>query len=142
MHRLKPVDAPCAEFVHVSPESMQPPEDRQFEVWGYTVSLGRLLLRSVAHTDGTQAKRNIDIRFLGVTYFDLPTSLGQIRLGPATDAEYRLMTERLGRPLSTAEKVIAIEASSGRYFVVGSGWRTEENDLDRMDTGLGARPPR
>ena len=114
---------------------------RRFELWAYTVSLGRMLLRSIRDLDGSLSPRNLDIRFVGVAYTELPTSLSGLSISNASPAEAARVSERLGRPLAGGEKVFALVSAGVTYYVVASGWSAEENDLGRMESRFTNAPP-
>ena len=82
--------------------------DRIFEVWSYSVSLGRLLLRS--NKSDTFASR-IDVLFQNVKAMSLATSLQGLVVTEATPAEAARLSERTGQ-VGDAETV---------FFVVRSG---------------------
>ena len=115
-------------------------EDRRFELWAYTVSLGRMLLRSIRRADGTLAPGNVDVRFFGVAYLELPTTLHDLEVSFADPAEIDHVVGRLGRPLGAGENVFALTGGSARYLVVAAGWSVEENEMERMDSGF-SNPP-
>jgi hypothetical protein len=126
---------------HSEEAELDIPSDRHFEFWAYTVSLSRLLLRSTRFLDGRAAARNFDVRFLGVAYMDIPSAIGRLALLKPTPEEEAALLDKLARPPSPGEQVIVVEANGHRHFMVASGWKSEENDLDRMDAGLGNNPP-
>lgn len=112
------------------------PQDRWFNVWAYTTSLKRLLLRSIRHLDGSLASSNVDIRFLGVAYMDLPTYLGQLNIVAPEEGEATYVLDRLGRDMAPGETLCVVKTGDRRHFVVAAGWRVEENHLERLDAGF------
>lgn len=84
--------------------------DRRFQLWAYSVSMSRLLLRS---TKDEGATTRIDILFQNVAAVALPASLLGVVVRPANDEELRWIADSSG-----------VEVRSGRAFVVeGDGYR-------------------
>ena len=116
------------------------PTDRSFEVWAYTVSLGRLLLRSVRYLDGSPASSNVDVTFIGVVYVEVACSLGSIGISEASRERAEAVLSRYGRPLQTGEHVFSVSTHDQVYALIASGWRVEVNNLGRMESGLTNAP--
>jgi hypothetical protein len=114
---------------------------RRFELWAYTVSLGRLLLRNFRLPDGSLAGTNVDLLFVGVSYIELPVALQGIAIASADDADSRAVETRMGRSVTSRERVFRIGSEGHEYFVVATSWTVSENELDRMDSGLRNSPP-
>ncbi len=84
--------------------------DRRFQLWAYSVSMSRLLLRS---TKGEDAATRIDVLFQNVTAVSLPALLVGVVVRSADDEEQKWIADSSG-----------VEVVSGRAFVVeGDGYR-------------------
>ena len=75
---------------------------RSFQVWDYSPSLSRLLIRSPRRND---AELNVDIIFMGVDYINLRTMLGEISISTeeATDKNHRLFLLQSAEGLWTVD---------------------------------------
>jgi hypothetical protein len=77
---------------------------RSFQVWDYSPSLQRLLIRSPRRNE---REPNIDIIFMGVDYFDLRTLLGEISSIQTEEVREKNHQKYL---LETAEGLHTVEA--------------------------------
>jgi hypothetical protein len=96
------------------------------------VFLTQLLVRSAADI---QYPRNIDIRFGGVRYMELPTTLMHgLELADPLLEDHSRATEIVG-PIPVAQ-VFVLVSGGRRYLVVALGMWVEENDLPFMTSSL------
>ncbi|PSB59463.1 hypothetical protein [Chamaesiphon polymorphus] len=112
--------------------------DRTFKLWDYHTSHNHLLLRSPKSPDSNHtppANTNIDIRFFGVSYLNIPTLLRGCEIVEANVEKINTIDSLF--PNRTAENKIFIIVSAGsRYLVVAVGYEISENDLDIFQTIL------
>jgi hypothetical protein len=84
--------------------------DRVFQLWSYTVSMKRLLLRS---TKSEQFKTRIDVAFQNVQALELPSTLSGLVVSVASEPMSADITARTG----------LLPDDEHRFFsVVGSGF--------------------
>jgi ribonucleotide reductase alpha subunit len=84
--------------------------DRRFQLWAYSVSMGRLLLRS---TKGEDVTTRVDVLFQNVAALSLPASMMGVVVRSADADEQRWIADSSG-----------VEVVNGRAFVVeGDGYR-------------------
>lgn len=91
--------------------------DRTFQVWSYTVSMGRLLLRS---TKNDQFKTRVDIAFQNVQALQLPTLLVGLLVeeaGPTQTSKIRIAT---GLSPNDDRRFFSLETSTSAGYVVAS----------------------
>jgi hypothetical protein len=90
--------------------------NRDFKLWGYTVGMGRLLLRSVKDAGQGEgaASTRIDVLFQGVAAIQLPTSLPSLRVARADMVESALITKQTSLQQTEHQLFFAV---SGREFV-------------------------
>lgn len=105
---------------------------RRFKVWEYNVSHQQLLIRS-PKTEEFQA--NIDIKFCGVLYLNLPTTLINISLSEPSIEEVNNVSLLLPNKSNT-EKAFILSSLNNRYVVVAVSCKISENELDIFDTSL------
>lgn len=103
---------------------------RKFQFWHYQVSHGELLLRS---PKDASHPRNVDLRFAGVEYVDLPRFLVDLEVDEPTDDDTTRATERLGKSIDR-QTVIVLKSQGRRYLVVASAVRADETDMGIFET--------
>jgi hypothetical protein len=112
--------------------------DRTFKLWDYHTSHNHLLLRSPKSPGSNRtppANTNIDIKFFGVSYLNIPTLLRGFEIVTPNVEEINTIDSLF--PNRTAENKIFIIVSAGnRYLLVAVGCEISENDLDIFQTTL------
>ncbi len=106
--------------------------DRRFKIWDYNVSHNQLLLRSPRTPE---INTNIDFVFWGVEYIDLPTSFVGISLEPPERADMFNVERSIGKPCDISG-VYCVVSGEQRHFVLASGFKVLENQLDIFETSL------
>jgi len=106
--------------------------NRKFQLWEYSVSHGKLLIRSPKNE---QEIKNIDIKFIGVDYISLPRHLREICLVEPTDDEVLRFENILNKPL-LKRNIHIIESADTRHVVIAAGMKIEENLLDIFESPL------
>ena len=98
--------------------------DRKFQLWGYTVSMGQLLLRS-PKAEGQPTR--VDVLFQGVVAIDLPTTLNGLTVeattadAPRGSRVFSLRTADGVVGFVTAGVVVETE-DEGDYFEASRHW--------------------
>ena len=108
------------------------PKDRDFQIWDYSVSHGRLLIRS---PKGMQFRKNIDIKFFGVQYLSLPRHLKCLTIDHANDEEFESLKKTMGDSLKL-DNVHILECIFGRCVVIASHIKVELNELGIFETSI------
>ena len=91
--------------------------DRVFQLWGYTVSMGRLLLRS---TKSEEFETRIDVLFQNVVAIQLPTVMHGLVVAQAGDEEVRsVVTATAILPDDDHHFYSLISSSLAGYVVAG-----------------------
>lgn len=100
-------------------------KNRRFQIWFYSVSLGKLLLRSV------DQDKNIDIYFMDLKYLELPGVLNGITIlePQPEDIEY------LSAKTNVKNQKITVLLSEGKRYYVVSGVKAKvmENHLEMFE---------
>jgi|GEM_PF-1796644 len=106
--------------------------DRIFQVWGYSVSLARLLLRSTKSPDQTVTTR-IDVLFQNVDAMYLPKTLMQGLVVTVADPEaMERIIDETGVLPDDGLKFFDIECGGRRGFVI-AGVVVETEDQGEFD---------
>ena|SRR5579859_5840830 len=113
--------------------------NREFKIWDYWVSHSQLLLRSpgdLRYPVGSSESRNIDIRFSGVGYIDLPAVMHDLEIVDSILNDQSMAEARLGRTLM-GEQVFVLISSGRRHLVVATVMVPPyENDHELMISTL------
>jgi len=107
--------------------------ERRFRVWDYNVSHDQMLIRS---PHGADDPMNLDIRFRGVEYVDLASTMEGISLEQPTDRDYEAVAERMGMSVQHPNKLFVLVTGGIRYYVVAAHMSVQENLLDYMESSL------
>jgi hypothetical protein len=103
--------------------------DRVFQLWNYTVGMGRLLLRSPkSRGHGTR----IDILFQNVKAIKIPTLLEGLSIRSPGPAELQDIASETGITLGAEIQVYMLEGSNYKGYVVAGVFVLEE-DLGEYD---------
>lgn len=105
---------------------------RLFRLWEFRVSHSELLLRS---PKGRGGDRNLDVKFEGVDYLEMPTKLNELEVSNGSAEDVLHAEKRLGRPVPPAQ-VFCIGSRGERFLIVAGYYRTQENDLDLFVSSL------
>lgn len=100
---------------------------RVFQLWAYTVSMGRLLLRS---TKTDESPTRMDIVFQNVEAVHLPALLRGLRVSEADPDESRRVIEANGLLPDADRTVFAISGSGFTGYVVAGAFVTSEDEGD------------
>ena len=98
--------------------------ERVFQIWGYTVGMRRLLLRS---TKNETFSTRIDVLFQNVKALLLPTSLEGLVVGPASDSLSERIIADTGLLPDEGTRFYRVETHSGCGYVV-AGVVVEDED--------------
>ncbi len=93
---------------------------RLFQLWDYSPSLQRLLIRS-PRKDETEV--NLDIIFWGVKYINLITNLGEISI-------------QIGDKINETASKFIIRTSDQQYIVEATTYKVIVSDTDIFDSPL------
>jgi hypothetical protein len=112
--------------------------DRVFQLWCYTVGMGRLLLRS---TKTATFRTRIDVLFQNVKAVKLPTRLDGLSVRPASDDELRAIEEDSGLLAAEDTRFFIVEGSGYAGYVVAGVMVThvdegEYNEPSALLTGV------
>lgn len=102
---------------------------REFQLWDYLVSHGRMLVRS---PNDQHFSNNIDITFAGVEFVSLPRYLPDLFLAQATVHDIEAMREKLGERLDGSQVHVFLSGGK-RFFVVAAHMDISESDVDMME---------
>jgi ribulose 1,5-bisphosphate carboxylase large subunit-like protein len=112
--------------------------ERTFKLWDYHASHQHLLLRS-PKSPGTNfiapTTTNIDIRFMGVDYLNIPTIIRGCSIVEANAEEIETI-DSLFPNRSDANKIFIIASAGNRYSIVAVAYKISENELDIFQTTL------
>jgi hypothetical protein len=89
--------------------------DRVFQLWSYTVSMGRLLLRS---TKSDQFETRVDVAFQNVQAVQLPTLLPGLAVSEADTAETERIVKETGLLPDDDRKFFSVIGSNFTGYVV------------------------
>ncbi|WP_310487566.1 hypothetical protein [Chamaesiphon sp. VAR_69_metabat_338] len=106
--------------------------ERTFQMWDYHSSHSQLLLRSPKRPGITT---NIDIKFFGVAYLNIPTIIRGCAIGEATAAEIEQIDSLLPNR-ADVNRVFIISSAGNRYPIVAVNYKISENTLDIFQTIL------
>lgn len=100
---------------------------RLFQIWIYTVSHSRLILRSVNNKDEEIEGFNIDIEFFfgGGAYIEMPDSLVGIRI---QKIESDILKKTNVHSTKIGYNVFEIATGDQRYFIVATGFCVGRNN--------------
>jgi len=103
--------------------------ERRFQIWEFSVSHGRLLLRSPA---GPENDTNIDILFSGVQFMACPRLMRGIRIEVPSreDLEAIIM---LFRALRKTETLHVLVSEEHRNYIVAASAQVSENRKELFD---------
>jgi hypothetical protein len=104
-------------------------------LWDYTISHEVALFRRPASDTEPE---NLDLLFVAVEYFALPTSLHGLEIAEGSSAELAALGPLIGRLPSWA-KLFVITSQGQRHLIVAGGWSLQRNRRELLDTGI--RPP-
>ncbi len=105
---------------------------RTFKIWDYRVGHNQLLLRS---PESPGMAGNVDVIFVGVDYFDIPTRIDGLEFVEPTDSEIAHFDAQVSRAHRSSE-VFCLTSRDRRYFVVGVAFWVVENNLDTCVSSL------
>ena len=105
----------AAEFVGWLIVAMVLFTDRVFQVWSYTVGMGRLLLRS---PKSPGAVTRVDVLFQNVKALKLPTRLEGLSVRSPTDEELRAIETDAGFREDGNTQVFVVEGKNYTGYVV------------------------
>ena len=88
---------------------------RVFQVWSYTVGMGRLLLRS---PKSPSAETRVDVLFQNVKALKLPTRLEGLSVRSAGIEELRSIEEEVGLLADENSRVFVLEGANYTGYVV------------------------
>ncbi len=112
---------------------MQYLSNRKFQIWGYHVSHGFLLLRSCWHFLEEELGElgysldltyNIDIEFVGVDYLDMPTNLKGITIHKLVT---NLPKKFMEYPIPLGCKIFEIISCKKSYYIIASSCLVAKN---------------
>ncbi len=109
--------------------------NRKFQVWDYWISHGQLLIRSPKR-ESIGCVKNIDVRFTGVKYLEIPCTEFELQIEQPTEEEKNNLTARLERNLYRGENVFVLVCNGTRHYIIAGPITTEENDLDIFESSL------
>lgn len=101
--------------------------NRLFQLWAYHVSHQRLLVRS---PKGPDIERNIDLKFYGVGYLNVPSNFRGVALVDATAEEVDQVRSEFGELLLRERTVYVLASTDKRFIVVAASVTVEEHDMD------------
>lgn len=101
-------------------------DSRDFKLWHYTISHGQLLIRSIR---GANNSKNIDIMFFDVDYVELPRNISNLKIEDPSFDDVLYVKGKIDMPVKL-EDITILRANDRRYFVVASGMKIVENELD------------
>ena len=105
---------------------------RTFKLWDYNVSHNQLLIRSPKNED---INSNIDLKFVGVSYLNIPTLFeGCSFVEPSPDEIDEITYVLKGK--FNIDNIFVIFTSKKRYIVVAKSCQFSENNLDIFETTL------
>ena len=104
--------------------------ERTFQVWFYTVSMRRLILRS---TMDERHPTRIDVLLQGVTHLKLPTLMIGLSIRLASSTEQTAIEQSDGVALGLHELVYVVEGQNYAGYVVGMVMAAHEDTLDYSD---------
>jgi hypothetical protein len=104
--------------------------DRIFQVWLYTVGMGRLLLRS---TKSPASPTRVDILFQDVRAMKLPTQLDGLVLRSPTAAEVHVIENDTGQLSSAETKIFILQGASYSGYVLAGVMVTHEDEGEYND---------
>ena len=99
--------------------------DRVFQLWAYTVGMGRMLLRS---TKGEALATRVDVLFQNVKAVKLPTLVEGLVVTAGGAAAAREISDATGLLPDEETKFFTIESSSGRGYVVAGVVAVSEDE--------------
>lgn len=108
------VASPCPILSEADVESVYFPE-RTFQVWAYTVGMGRLLIRS---TKSATFPTRVDVLFQNVKAMKLPTRLDGLVVRLADEVERRAIESETGLLTSDDTKPFVIEGTGYVGYIV------------------------
>jgi hypothetical protein len=89
--------------------------ERVFQLWAYTVGMGRLLLRS---TKSATLATRVDVLFQNVKALKLPTLVEGLVVTVGADETAREIADATGLLPDEETQFFAIDSSTGRGYVV------------------------
>ncbi|MBW6421288.1 hypothetical protein KX729_07530 [Rhizobium sp. XQZ8] len=107
------------------------PSSRNFQIWFYHVTHGRLLIRS-PNTGIHGETTNIDLTFHAVVYLAVPRLLNSLSFVEPFDSELRQITKALARALEDHEKIWVLKTKESRALIVASHLKLEEHTGECM----------
>jgi hypothetical protein len=110
-------------------ETFDAPE-RTFQVWFYTVSMRRLILRS---TKDEGHPTRIDVLLQGVTRVKLPTLMVGLSIRVASSTEQMAIEEADGMALGPHDHVYVVQGQNYTGYVVGMVMAAHEDALEYSD---------
>lgn len=105
---------------------------RRFKFWDYNVSHNQLLIRSPKNEE---FNTNIDIKFIGVSYLDIPTIMtGFFFSEPSIDEVSKVKVNLPAK--SESDNIFVLSSLNNRYIIVAKFCGVSENELDIFETTL------
>ncbi len=108
--------------------------ERQFAVWGYTVSHGQLLLRSDKRAGHIN---NIDIIFFDTGFVKLFTRLSGLTIRMIDKKIINYNDSVINYLGYERNNLFEIESQNQKYYIAAAFVKVFENDLDHFETSLG-----
>jgi hypothetical protein len=105
-------------------------QERVFQVWAYTVGMGRLLLRSTKNE--TFATR-VDVLFQNVKAMKLPTVLDGLVVTVAVAGAVSEITDATGLLPDDQTVFFALDSSTGRGYVVAGVVAAAEDESEYFE---------
>jgi hypothetical protein len=103
--------------------------DRHFQVWAYTASLGRLLLRSLKGQEPGQLT-SVEIMFQNVRAMQVRSAYSALQLRDATQSEIEELLRHLDKPPVPPTRFIVLGEDLYRGWVICGAVAVAENELD------------
>lgn len=100
---------------------------RVFQVWSYTVAMGRLLLRS---TKTLTFGSRVDVLFQNVKAVKIPTRLDGVVVRAPTEDERRHIESDTGLLGDDATRIFVLEGASYSGYVVAGVMVVDERDAE------------
>ncbi len=105
---------------------------RRFKIWDYNISHSQMLIRSPKDDENNT---NVDIKFIGVSYVNLPTVITDILfLEPSIEEISKITFLIQYKP--EKDKIFVLSSLDNRYIIVAKSCEILEHKLDIFETTL------
>ena len=104
--------------------------ERVFQLWGYTVGMGRLLLRS---TKSPTYSTRIDVLIQNVQFVKMPAYLEGLAIRVANESERMMVEVEVGALPSGDVKCFVVSGSSYTGYVIAGALKTYEDEGSYSD---------